>query len=77
MASITNVPTELLEYILINLDSRDAVNLVQTCKALHAVALPAAYHTITLWWDDTPKATNVKGTTPAEKDPEYSLWSTN
>jgi hypothetical protein len=56
MASITNLPTELIEYILIDLDSRDAINLAQTCKALYTVALSAAYHTITLVWDNTPKS---------------------
>ncbi|KAG9186138.1 hypothetical protein G6011_02694 [Alternaria panax] len=53
MASITELPEELLENILIGLESYDAINLAQTCKTLYAVALPAAYHTITLIWDNT------------------------
>ncbi|KAI4931722.1 hypothetical protein J4E85_004318 [Alternaria conjuncta] len=53
MASITELPAELLDSILADLGSRAIINLAQTCKALHAVAIPAAYHTITLTWDNT------------------------
>jgi hypothetical protein len=50
MASLQTLPTELLEYILEDLSSLDTVNLAKTCKALHAVTLPTAYHTIALEW---------------------------
>ncbi|KAI4676101.1 uncharacterized protein J4E84_009718 [Alternaria hordeiaustralica] len=53
MASITELPAELLDFILADLGSRAIINLAQTCKALHAVAIPAAYHTVTLTWDNT------------------------
>jgi hypothetical protein len=48
MASITELPGELLDCILNDLDTHGTINLAQTCKTLHAAALPAAYHTITL-----------------------------
>jgi hypothetical protein len=50
MASLHHLPTELLEYILADLSSLDTVNLAKTCKVLHAVALPFAYHSISLEW---------------------------
>ena len=53
MASIAELPVELVDFILANLGSCDIINLARTCRALHAVAIPAAYHTITLTWDNT------------------------
>lgn len=62
MSPITDLPTELLEYIVLDLESCDAVNLAQTCKTLHTVALPAAYNTITLLWDNTSEDDEDGGT---------------
>ncbi|KAI4694601.1 hypothetical protein J4E81_006199 [Alternaria sp. BMP 2799] len=62
MASITELPAELLDFILADLGSRAIINLAQTCKALHAVAIPAAYHTVTLAWDNSHVKEKPKGT---------------
>ncbi|KAI4953143.1 hypothetical protein J4E86_006683 [Alternaria arbusti] len=62
MASITDLPAELLDFILADLGSRDIISLAQTCKPLHAVAIPAAYHTITLTWDNNYVKEKPKGT---------------
>jgi hypothetical protein len=70
MSPITDLPTELLEYIVLDLDSRDAVNLAQTCKTLHTVALPAAYNTITLLWDNTSEDDEYGGTDDDRKVPK-------
>lgn len=61
MTSITELPAELLDFILADLGSRDNINLAQTCKTLHAVALPAAYNTITLTWDNTYSKETPRG----------------
>lgn len=70
MSPITDLPTELLEYIVLDLESRDAVNLAQTCKTLHTVALPAAYNTITLLWDNTSEDDEDGGTVDGRKGPK-------
>ncbi|CAN9146418.1 unnamed protein product [Alternaria alternata] len=70
MSPITDLPTELLECIVLDLESRDAVNLAQTCKTLHTVALPAAYNTITLLWDNTSEDDEYRGTGDDRKGPK-------
>ncbi|RYO37571.1 hypothetical protein AA0111_g2264 [Alternaria arborescens] len=70
MSPITDLPTELLEYIVLDLESCDAVNLAQTCKTLHTVALPAAYNTITLLWDNTSEDDEDGGTVDGRKGPK-------
>ncbi|CAN9412746.1 unnamed protein product [Alternaria alternata] len=70
MSPITDLPTELLECIVLDLESRDAVNLAQTCKTLHTVALPAAYNTTTLLWDNTSEDDEYGGTDDDRKGPK-------
>ena len=46
------------------------MNLAQTCKTLHTVALPAAYNTITLLWDNTSEDDEDGGTVDGRKGPK-------
>ncbi|CAO2653977.1 Nn.00g107100.m01.CDS01 [Neocucurbitaria sp. VM-36] len=61
MATLQALPDELLDSILTGLDFRDANKLSMTCKHLRAVALPVAYHSITLEWSN---ATRQQGKIP-------------
>ncbi|CAN9327138.1 unnamed protein product [Alternaria alternata] len=71
MSPITDLPTELQESIVLDLESRDAVNLAQTCKTLHTVALPAAYNTVGLRWDNTSEDDEYRrGTGDNRKGPK-------
>jgi hypothetical protein len=50
MASIVSLPNELKDLITAHLSCHDFVRLSQTCRELHAFALPLAYQNLTLTW---------------------------
>jgi hypothetical protein len=50
MASLVSLPNELKDLVFNHLLSRDLLRLAATCRALHAVALPAAYAAVSLDW---------------------------
>jgi hypothetical protein len=50
MASLVSLPNELKDLVFYHLLSRDLLRLAATCRALHAVALPAAYAAVSLDW---------------------------
>ncbi|OAL51786.1 hypothetical protein IQ07DRAFT_586135 [Pyrenochaeta sp. DS3sAY3a] len=54
MASLNDLPNELLDNILARLDSRDALRLSMTCKSMRAAALPTAYRSIVMKWINGP-----------------------
>ncbi|KAI1673632.1 F-box domain protein [Pyrenophora tritici-repentis] len=51
MAQVTDLPQELLDYVFKSLKPLDILNVAETCKTLHAAALPAIYHTIVMRWE--------------------------
>jgi hypothetical protein len=51
---LISLPIELKSLIFTHLSSQDLLALSATCRALHAIVHPVAYHHITLTWDNSP-----------------------
>jgi cytidylate kinase len=55
--NITELPTEILELILVNLDNIDLHNISQTCKLFHSLKLSIGFKTIHI--DDQSQITKL------------------
>ncbi|KAF2680448.1 hypothetical protein K458DRAFT_392786 [Lentithecium fluviatile CBS 122367] len=50
MAPLQELPNELNDAIVADLDARDLASLSRTCRHLRSVSLPALLHTISMTW---------------------------